>query len=113
MNENIRNEYLNITKKMLSLGIIKLSDIYPNIRIINPEFYLIALPVSSKTSKQSFLEDLNLLYQDIQKCNELFNEHNLFEKQKDMLEDIFYRFIEDNQYEGDNDVELFRRTFRK
>lgn len=113
MDENIRNEYLNITRKMLSLGIIRISDIYPKVRIANPEFYFIALTYSNKTSKQSFLEDLKLLCQDIQKCNELLTEYNLFEKQKQILDNIFYHFIEDNQYEGDNDVELFRRTFKK
>ena len=82
MDENVRNEYLHITRKMLSLGIIRISDIYPKVRIANPEFYSLALTYSSKTSKQSFLEDLKLLYQDIQKCNELLTEYNVFGNQK-------------------------------
>lgn len=90
MDENIRNEYLNITRKMLSLGIIKISDIYPKVRIANPEFYFIALTYSNKTSKQSFLEDLKLLCQDIQKCNELLTEYDLFEKQRKYIEHIIY-----------------------
>lgn len=113
MDEKIRNEYLHITRKMLSLGIIRISDIYPKVRIANPEFYFLALTYSNKTSKQSFLEDLKLLYQDIRKCNELLAKYNLFKKQNQILENIFYHFIKDNQYEGDNDVEFFRRNFKK
>ncbi len=113
MDENVRNEYLHITRKMLSLGIIRISDIYPKVRIANPEFYSLALTYSSKTSKQSFLEDLKLLYQDIQKCNELLTEYNVFGNQKQTLENIFYHFIKDNQYKGDNDVEFFRKNFKK
>ena len=113
MDELIRNEYSNIVKKMLSLGIIRMSDIYPKVRIINPEFYSIALALSNKTSKKDFVEDLSLLCQDIDKCKEFLSEYDLFEGKLKTLEDIFYHFISNNQYKDDNDVVLFRKFFKK
>ena len=113
MDKSIRNEYLNIVKKMLSLGIIRMSDIYPKVRIINPEFYRIALTLSNKTSKKDFVEDLNLLCQDIDKCEEFLNEYGLFQDKQKALEDIFYHFINNNQYKDDNDVVLFRKFFKR
>jgi len=40
-------------------------------------------------------------------------EYNVFGNQKQTLENIFYHFIKDNQYKGDNDVEFFRKNFKK
>lgn len=109
-NQIILDEYLQITRKMLSLGKIRIGDVYPSVRLIRPEFYRIALKASNQISKQHFLEDMQLLKQDIDRCDELIVKNDISCEHKSRLEDMFNHFLKRNRFKGDKDIEFFKES---
>lgn len=111
--QQIQDEYLQITKKMLSLGKLRICDVYPTVRIIRVELYETALKASNKISKQRFWEDINLLLQDIHECDKRLLNDRISYENKQALINILRRFLKQNRFSGDKDVKLFRESFEK
>ena len=98
---------------MLSLGKLRISDIYPIVRIVRPHFYRIALKTSNLISKERFLEDMRLLKHDIENCEAKWSGYTSYEfpheKKMEMI-DIFNHYLRRNRFKGDSDVELLKKN---
>ena len=111
-NEELRDVYLHTTEKMLSLGKLRIADIYPIVRLIRPHFYSIALKTSCLISKERFLEDMELLKSDISdfeaRWSNFTYSDDIPQDNKRELMDIFKRYLKRNRFKGDSDVEQFK-----
>lgn len=112
MNDDLHDEYLHTIEKMLSLGKLRISEIYPVVRLIRPHFYDIALKTSSLISKERFLEDMEMLHCDIigfeKQWSTYFADIEIPMNKRRELMDIFDRYLRRNRFKGDSDVELFK-----
>ena len=108
-NQELRDVYIHTTERMLSLGKLRIADIYPIIRLIRPHFYNIALKTSCLISKERFLEDMKLLKSDITNYEKLWSSFTYSDyvppDNKKELKDIFKRYLKRNSFNCDSDIE--------
>ena len=111
-NYDYRDMYLHTIEKMLSLGKLRIADIYPIICLIRPHLYSIALKTSCLISKERFLEDIKLLKNDILDYEtlwaKLISTDEISQSNKQQLLDIFKRYLKINRFKGDSDVEQYK-----
>lgn len=86
---------------MLSLGKLRICVVYPGVRMKNPDLYTLALKTSNYISKERFLEDLQILMNDILQADG----YTLIK-----LQDILQHFLKRNRFLGDSDVEQIRKS---
>lgn len=60
-----------------------------------------------------FLENMELIYEDIKKCDGIEAEYKSFEKYKPELIKILERFLEFNFFDGDRDAGLFKEYLKR
>ena len=89
--------YSNLVYDLLRENRVRLSELHRTLRIGNKGFYIYAVKKSAEFSPERMVEDLTILYEDIQALDS--------EKEgflKETLADLLYSFIDPIRYHKDS-----------
>lgn len=96
--ERLNGIYLQVITEMLLCDKIRIQWLPFELRISNKDFYLSAFRVSRNISKERFIEDMKLLYNDIQ--NDFPDKERYIEIFNSYID--YYNFADDKNYNKSN-----------